>query len=71
MLGCCGLRRRQSGGAFARELPDGSRVADVLASFALPADRRVIVGVDGRAAGLDELVYDGARIDLVPPIAGG
>ncbi len=58
-------------GAYQREFPDGARVADVLASFALPADRRVIVGVDGQSASLDEPLRDGARIDLVPPIAGG
>jgi sulfur carrier protein ThiS len=58
-------------GPFGREFPDGARVADVLTSFALPADRRVIVGVDGHSAGLDDVLQDGARIDLVPPIAGG
>ena len=58
-------------GPFGREFPDGARVADVLASFALPADRRVIVGMDGESASVDDLLRDGARIDLVPPIAGG
>jgi sulfur carrier protein ThiS len=56
---------------YEREYPDGALVADVLASFALPADRRVIVGMDGQAAQLDAPLRPGARIDLVPPIAGG
>lgn len=58
-------------GSYEREYPDGAVVADVLASFTLPADRRVIVGMDGQAAPLDTPLRHGARIDLVPPIAGG
>ncbi len=58
-------------GVVRRELPAGSRVVDVLASFNLPPERRVIVGVNGQAASLDDAVADGARIDLVPPISGG
>ncbi|HEY3059467.1 MAG TPA: MoaD/ThiS family protein [Chloroflexota bacterium] len=58
-------------GQYAREFPDGARVSDVLASFGLPPDRRVIVGVNGEQAGADDPVPHGARIDLVPPIAGG
>jgi sulfur carrier protein ThiS len=58
-------------GVVWREVPTGARVIDVLASFDLPAERRVIVGVNGQAAGLDDTVPEGARIDLVPPISGG
>jgi sulfur carrier protein ThiS len=58
-------------GVVRRELPAGSRVVDVLASFDFPPERRVIVGVNGQAASLDDAVADGARIDLVPPISGG
>ena len=48
-----------------------TRIVDVLASFDLPPERRVIVGLNGEAAGLDDAVSEGARIDLVPPISGG
>jgi sulfur carrier protein ThiS len=58
-------------GVVTQEFPDGARIADVLASFGFPANRRIIVGVDGEAARPDDLLRDGARIDLVPPIAGG
>ncbi len=58
-------------GVVRRELPAGSRVVDVLASFDFPPEGRVIVGVNGQAASLDDAVADGARIDLVPPISGG
>jgi len=37
----------------------------------LPAERRVLVGLNGDAARLEQVLEDGARIDLVPPIAGG
>jgi sulfur carrier protein ThiS len=58
-------------GVVRREVPAGTRVADVLASFDLPPDRQVIVGINGQAASLDDAVVEGARIDLVPPITGG
>jgi sulfur carrier protein ThiS len=58
-------------GIVTQEFPDGARIADVLAGFGFPADRQIIVGVDGQTARSDDLLRDGARIDLVPPIAGG
>jgi sulfur carrier protein ThiS len=58
-------------GVVRRALPEGAHVGELLASFGFPPQRRVIVGVDGRTAALDEPLVDGARIDLVPPIAGG
>ena len=58
-------------GTYHRELPDGARVRDVLAGFGLPPERRVIIGVNGQAASADDLLTDGSKIDLVPPIAGG
>ncbi len=58
-------------GTFVRELPDGARVRDLLAGFGLPAERRIIIGVNGEAASADDLLSDGSRVDLVPPIAGG
>ena len=58
-------------GALWREYPAGARVADVLASFDFPAEQRVIVGVNGQAAKLDDVLPDSARLDLVPPISGG
>ena len=58
-------------GVLALELPVGAHVSDVLREVALPADRRVLVGLNGAAAHLEQVIEDGARIDLVPPIAGG
>jgi sulfur carrier protein ThiS len=58
-------------GAYVREFADDARVSDVLTSFGVPTERRIIVGLDGESASLDTVLHDGARLDLVPPIAGG
>jgi sulfur carrier protein ThiS len=68
------LERYASGarrGVISLDLPVGAQVVDVLREVALPADRRVLVGVNGAAARPEQVLEDGARIDLVPPIAGG
>jgi sulfur carrier protein ThiS len=68
------LERYASGGrrgVMSLVLPVGAQVADVLREVALPADRNVLVGLNGKAAQLEQVLEDGARIDLVPPIAGG
>jgi sulfur carrier protein ThiS len=58
-------------GGLVRQLPAGSRVGDVLATFGFLANRHVIVGLDGQLARAEDPVRDGARIDLLPPISGG
>jgi sulfur carrier protein ThiS len=58
-------------GTYVREFADDACVSDVLASFGLPPERRIIIGIDGESASVDARLHDGARIDLVPPIAGG
>ena len=58
-------------GVISLVLPIGAQVADVLREVALPPDRRVLVGLNGVAALPEHVLEDGARIDLVPPIAGG
>jgi sulfur carrier protein ThiS len=60
-----------SRGVVDTELPDGARVADVLARFEFPGAGRTIVGLNGEAASPQTLVPDGARIDLLQPISGG
>ena len=62
---------RSGNGTYVREFADDARVSDVLASFGLPTGRRIIVGLDGESATADAPLHDGARLDLVPPIAGG
>jgi sulfur carrier protein ThiS len=58
-------------GVLRLDLPDGTRVADILQRLALGSDQRIIVGVNGEAAPLEQELIDGARIDLLTPMAGG
>ena len=58
-------------GVLTLDVPEGARVSDLLKQFALTTQRRVIVGVNGEAAHLDQELHDGARIDLLTPMAGG
>jgi sulfur carrier protein ThiS len=58
-------------GVLMLEMPDGARVADLLEQLALGTQRRIIVGLNGQAAPMDQELIDGARIDLLTPMAGG
>jgi sulfur carrier protein ThiS len=61
----------QAHGVLRLELPEGARVADLLEHLALGTQHRVIVGLDGASVRLDQELVDGARIDLLTPMAGG
>ena len=58
-------------GILTLDLPEGAHVADVLEQLSLDAQRRIIVGLNGQSAALDHELVDGARIDLLTPMAGG
>ncbi len=58
-------------GVVKLDIPDGTRVGDVLRRFPLSKEQRVIVGVNGATAPLDQELVEGARIDLLTPMAGG
>jgi len=58
-------------GVLTLDVRDGARVADLLEQLALGTQRRIIVGLNGEAARLDQELSDGARIDLLTPMAGG
>jgi len=58
-------------GVLRLDLPDGARVADVLLRFALGTEQRVIIGVNGEAAPPEQELVEGARIDVLTPMAGG
>jgi sulfur carrier protein ThiS len=59
------------GGVVTLDMPSGARVADVLGQLSLNAGQRLIVGVNGEAVPPDQELSDGARIDLLTPMAGG
>jgi sulfur carrier protein ThiS len=58
-------------GILRLDVPEGAHVADLLERLELDPQRRVIVGLNGEAARLDQELVDGARIDLLTPMAGG
>ena len=58
-------------GVLTLELAEGAHVADLLEQLSLDTRRRIIVGLNGEAARLDQALVDGARIDLLTPMAGG
>jgi len=53
------------------EVPEGTRVADVLEQLSLGSQQRVIVGVNGQTVPPEQELTEGARIDLLSPMAGG
>ncbi|MFA5844845.1 MAG: MoaD/ThiS family protein [Coriobacteriia bacterium] len=61
-----------AGGRHARpfELAEGTTVADVAASLALPDEPRVVF-VNGRHAEETTVLRDGDRLAVFPPVAGG
>lgn len=59
-------------GVLELDVPDGARVADVLQRFALDDQRRrVIVGINGESARPEQVLFEGARVDVLTPMAGG
>jgi sulfur carrier protein ThiS len=59
-------------GVLRLEIAEGTRVADVLERLALDrAERRLIIGVDGQTVTPEQVLAEGARIDLLTPMAGG
>jgi len=62
----------ERGGVLRLEGAEGTRVADLLERLALDrAERRLIIGVDGQTVTPEQVLAEGARIDLLTPMAGG
>ena len=59
-------------GRLVMELPEGSRLADLLAELALPipADGLLLV-INGRMAGEDDELQDGDQVNVMPALEGG
>src|SRR5918996_2687647 len=71
-----GLRERAGTDRLEIELPDGARVADVLAAMAgtpvgVLRPRECVVAVNREYATADEPVRAGDEVALVPPVSGG
>ena len=60
------------GGRHSRtfELPEGTRIAEVVQMIGLPDEPRVIF-VNSRHAPEDQELHEGDRLAIFPPVAGG
>lgn len=59
-----GSSRKQQ---FSLEIPQGSRVNDLLTLLDLAADRVKMIMVNGRGATVDKAIDEGDRVALFPP----
>jgi sulfur carrier protein ThiS len=58
-------------GVVTLDVPEGARIADLLERLSIPTDRRIIVGLNGETAHVQQELVEGARVDLLTPMAGG
>jgi molybdopterin converting factor small subunit len=59
------------GGSAQLDLPDGSRVSDLVDTLGAPTRLVFAVLIDGLQSTLEDEVRDGAEVTLMPPFAGG
>jgi molybdopterin converting factor subunit 1 len=65
-----GLRERAGSDRVQVELPDGARVADLLAAMEV-APRSCVVAINREYADAEAPVHEGDEVALVPPVSGG
>ncbi|HSH70456.1 MAG TPA: MoaD/ThiS family protein [Deferrisomatales bacterium] len=53
------------------EFEDGATVADVFRTFGVPPGKPRIILVNGRHAGLDQVLAHNDLLAVFPPVAGG
>lgn len=56
---------------FDYEVPDGSRVRDLVVKLGMPADLASIIIVSDTNADPAQELKEGDRVILIPPLAGG
>lgn len=59
-------------GRLVMELPEGSRLSDLLAALALPLPvHALLLVVNGRMVGEDEELQNGDQVNVMPALEGG
>ena len=58
-------------GVLAVDVPEGSKAADVIANVGVNADEVHILMVNGVSSPLDQVLAEGDRLGLFPPVGGG
>jgi molybdopterin converting factor small subunit len=56
---------------FEYEVPDSSRVSDLVEKLGLPTDLASVVIVSDENTNLAHVLKEGDRVILIPPLAGG
>jgi molybdopterin synthase sulfur carrier subunit len=62
---------RRLGEPLIIEMPDGSRVADLLARLSVPSEEVKVIFVNNLHQEEDYAMRDGDRVGIFPPVAGG
>lgn len=57
--------------AFDYELPEGSRVRDLIAKLHVPDEMAAVIILNGKSGDYEDGLREGDSITLVPPLAGG
>ena len=56
---------------FELEMPEGSKVFDLVKKLAVPEELASIVIVGGANAAYDHPLHEGDHVTLIPPLSGG
>ncbi len=56
---------------YVLELASGSTVADVISSLPIPQDAPKVISVNGRLSKGEQVLKEGDRLTLFPPLEGG
>jgi sulfur carrier protein ThiS len=59
------------GSTYSLQIPQGTRVAELLAQLPLPDGEKKVVLVNGSTPSLDQVLVDGDIIAVFPSMAGG
>ena len=59
------------GEGFDLKVEDGSTIRSVIALLGIPIDDTKIILVNGRSKEFDDILCDGDRLAIFPPVAGG
>ena len=59
------------GAAYSLQVPDGTRVEELLAQVSVPADESQVVLVNGHTPLAEQVLKEGDTITIFPAMAGG
>jgi len=65
------MPKKTSGNSWSVEISEGTKVRELLEKFKIPTDAVKMVFLNGVHAGGEEILKDGDRVGVFPPIGGG